>query len=130
MKLPSDECHWTSPMISQHWFMLPDDTKPQGEPISTQISCRHMASLGHTELKLCAVLFSDYVYVIRKFAFRVADNHAHRFVNSSPPPEQNGHNFPDNIFKCIFVNEKLGILIKISLKLLPKGPINNNPALV
>ena len=46
------------------------------------------------------------------------------------PPEQNGHNFPDDIFKCIFVNEKLGILIKISLKFLPKGPINNNPALV
>ena len=36
----------------------------------------------------------------------------------------------DDIFTCIFVNEKLCILIKISLKFVPKGPIYNNPALV
>ena len=36
----------------------------------------------------------------------------------------------DNVFKCIFVNEKFCILIKISLKFVPKGPIDNNPALV
>ena len=36
----------------------------------------------------------------------------------------------DDIFKCISVNEKYFILIKISLKFVPKGPINNIPALV
>ena len=36
----------------------------------------------------------------------------------------------DDIFKCIFVNEKFCILIRISLKFVPKGPINNKPALV
>ena len=36
----------------------------------------------------------------------------------------------DNIFKCIFLNEKDKILIKISLKLVPRGPIDNKPALV
>ena len=36
----------------------------------------------------------------------------------------------DNIFKCIFLNENERIPIKISLKFVPKGPINNNPALV
>ena len=36
----------------------------------------------------------------------------------------------DDIFKCIFVNEKYHILIKISLKFVPKGPIENNQALV
>ena len=35
-----------------------------------------------------------------------------------------------NIFRCIFVNEKFCNLIKISLKFVPKGPIDNNPALV
>ena len=30
----------------------------------------------------------------------------------------------DNIFKCIFLNEKFCILIKISLKFIPKGPIS------
>ena len=32
--------------------------------------------------------------------------------------------------KCIFLNENLWILLKISLKFVPKGPINNIPSLV
>ena len=36
----------------------------------------------------------------------------------------------DDIFRCIFVNEKFCILNKISLKFVPKGPIDNNSALV
>ena len=36
----------------------------------------------------------------------------------------------DNIFRCIFVNEKFCILIQISLKFVPKGPIDNNSVLV
>ena len=43
---------------------------------------------------------------------------------------QNGHHFLDDIFKCIFLNENDWILIKISLKFVLKGPINNIPALV
>ena len=31
----------------------------------------------------------------------------------------------NDIFKCIFMNEKLRILIPISLKFVPKGPIDN-----
>ena len=45
-------------------------------------------------------------------------------------PRQNGRHFPDNTFKRIFLNENVRILIKISLKFVPKGPINNIPALV
>ena len=44
-------------------------------------------------------------------------------------PRQNGRNFADNIFKWIFLNENVWILIKISLKFVPQGPINNIPAL-
>ena len=36
----------------------------------------------------------------------------------------------DDIFKCILLNEYVSILIKISLKFVPKGPINNIPAFV
>ena len=43
---------------------------------------------------------------------------------------QNGRHFPDDIFKCIFLNENSSISIKISLKFVPKGPINNIPALI
>ena len=45
-------------------------------------------------------------------------------------PGQNGRHFPDDIFKCIFCNENVSIPIKIPLKFVPKGPINNIPALV
>ena len=38
--------------------------------------------------------------------------------------------FADDIFNCIFVNEKLRILIQISLNFVPKGPIDNKSALV
>ena len=38
--------------------------------------------------------------------------------------------FADEIFKCIFSNENIWILIDISLKFVPKGQINNIPALV
>ena len=51
------------------------------------------------------------------------------FFNSSPPG-QNGRHFAVNIFRCIFMNEKFSILIKISLKFVHKGLIDNNPALV
>ena len=45
-------------------------------------------------------------------------------------PRQNGRHFTDDIFKCIFLYENVWIPIWISLKFVPKGPINNIPALV
>ena len=45
-------------------------------------------------------------------------------------PWQNVRIFADDNFKLIFLNENIIISIKISLKFVPKGPINNNPALV
>ena len=36
----------------------------------------------------------------------------------------------DNIFKCIFLNENHIIPIQISLKFIPRSPIDNKPALV
>ena len=44
-------------------------------------------------------------------------------------PRQNGRHFPD-IFKWIFLNENAWMSIEISLKFVPKGPINKLPALV
>ena len=44
--------------------------------------------------------------------------------------ETNGRHFPDDIFKCIFLNENVLISIKISLKFVPKGQINNIHSLV
>ena len=47
-------------------------------------------------------------------------------------PRQNSRHFPDDIFKCIFLNEDVWISIKveISLQFVPKNPIDNIPTLV
>ena len=50
-------------------------------------------------------------------------------INTSRPG-QNGRYFPDDIFKCIFLNENAPISFEISLKFVRRGPINNIPELV
>ena len=45
-------------------------------------------------------------------------------------PRQDGRHFADDILKCIILNENVWIPIEISLKFVPKGPIDNIPALV
>ena len=42
----------------------------------------------------------------------------------------NGRHFADDIFKSIFLNENIKISIKIFLKFVPEGPIDNIQALV
>ena len=41
-------------------------------------------------------------------------------------PRQNGQHFADNIFKRMFFNGNFWILLKISLKFVPKGLINSS----
>ena len=45
-------------------------------------------------------------------------------------PRQHGRHLADDTFKCISSNENVIISIKISLKFVPKGPMNNIRALV
>ena len=52
------------------------------------------------------------------------------FPLNTSRPRQHGRHFTDDTFKCIFLNENVGISIKISLKIVQKGPSNNIPALV
>ena len=54
--------------------------------------------------------------------------HASNFLNTLRP-RQNGRHFADDMFKWIFLNENVWSTIEISLKFVPKGLINNNPAL-
>ena len=52
------------------------------------------------------------------------------FMFKTLRPRQDGRHFPDDIFKCIILNENVWILIKISLKFVPKVRNSNIPALV
>ena len=45
-------------------------------------------------------------------------------------PRQNGRHFPDDIFKCIFLNKNVWISIKISQQFVPEFPIDTKPSLV
>ena len=45
-------------------------------------------------------------------------------------PSRNKQHFADNIFRRIFFNKNVCISIEISLRFVPKGQINNIPALV
>ena len=45
-------------------------------------------------------------------------------------PRQDGRHFPDDILKCIFLNEDVWISLTISLKCVRKVRINNIPSLV
>ena len=45
-------------------------------------------------------------------------------------PRRNGRHFSDDVLKSIFFNENVWIPIEISLKFVPKGQIDNIPALV
>ena len=49
---------------------------------------------------------------------------------NSSHPRQNGSHFAGDILRSIFVNENDCISIQISLQFVPKGPIDNNPALI
>ena len=80
----------------------------------------HMETMG-TKMNSIATVYSEEI-----------NNHITvpvRVVNTLRP-RQNGRNFTDDIFKYIFLNENVWIPVKISLKFVPKGPINNIPALV
>ena len=52
-----------------------------------------------------------------------------KYINTLRPRQIRRH-FADDIFQCIFLNENVWIPIKISMKSVPKGPVNNIPALV
>ena len=68
--------------------------------------------------KLITMLCNDLIISTRPHLF------------NSLRPRQNGRLFADDTFKRIFLNENIIISTKNSLKFVPKGFINNIPALV
>ena len=56
--------------------------------------------------------------------------HTHTSFLNTLRLRENGRHLADDIFKCIFLNENAWIAMKISLKFVPKCPMNNSTALV
>ena len=63
------------------------------------------------------------------YSHLVITNTAYETSVNTLRPRQNGRHFADDMFKCVFLNENVWIPIEISLTFVPKGWINNNPAL-
>ena len=81
-------------------------------------------NLWLNEYLLSGMKLSESAYVYNIIPF-VLSNNTIIMLNSSPPGQDVRH-FTDGIF----VNKKYCILMKISLKFVPKGAIENNPALL
>ena len=97
------------------------------KPIRHQKSC-NLINFTHTELWQSAVC-PMYISIWSSGAPDIFSRQLGSFFNTLRP-RQNGRHFADDIFKRILFNENVSIAIKISLKFVPKGSINDIPALV
>ena len=82
---------------------------------------------------MACCLVRQCIYIEMAWLFALPCHHVRHGVDylfNTLRPRQSGRHFPDDIFKCIFLNESIWISIGISLKSVSKGPFNNIPALV
>ena len=71
-----------------------------------------------------------HIYIYNPLLIRSFNPFLYDSAFNSSLPGQNGHRFADDIFKCIFFNENFCVVIRISLKFVPKVPIYNKSASV
>ena len=88
-----------------------------------------LRKLAVNRLCVCSSSLGTTPYNISRSSHYWSDIGTNNYLNLLRP-SQNGRHFADDIFKCIFLDENVWIRIKISLKFITKGPINNIPALV
>ena len=107
--------------------LVPLGNKPLPKPIIDKIAWRHMESPGDNEWAMCLgskIRKTEATPDVSAWLSQLF------FFANTLRPRQNICHFADDIFKCIFLNENVWILIKISLKFVSNGPINNTSALV
>ena len=143
---------WVSPYFEQWWpifysvYMMKLSLNRHGY-LKINITFFYKIS-GHnktgdcdTEWKILSTLLSqiDTNRLLSMWYLRLVKGrrHIHETTNvyidigfNTLRPRQNEQHFADDIFKRIFFNENVWIAIKIPLKFVRKGPINNIPALV
>ena len=74
--------------------------------------------------------YHDYFAPKWTATFENTGRHSLNYPFNTLRPRQNGRHFTEDLFKYIILNENIWISIKISLKFVPKVPINNNAVLV
>ena len=103
--------------------------KPLSEPMMVSLPT-HICVTRPQWVKLNHSLISsmEFSILVRQHLY-IESERGCQWVNTLRPRE-NGRHFPDDIFKWIFLNDNVWISINISLKFVPRGPINNIPTLV
>ena len=108
--------------------LLPDGTKPLPEPMLTYDWWGSVAlTLDQFHRRCSRYQLVKWIWTL---CFTITSTSLRGQWVNTLGPRQNGRHFADDIFECIFVNENVWVPIIISLKFVPKGPINNIPALV
>ena len=108
---------------SGHWPNFPEISGPREGINFTGSSCGMFSNIGLFKQNWVVTWISNNIC---SFIWNLINCWCHQFNLSRP--EQNGRHFADDNFRCIFVNDNFCILIKMSLKFVPNGPIDNNPA--
>ena len=103
-------------------------TKAQGSMAPRISSSRHSDWPYKREIT-CAIVVRSWIQAGICLWSRLVGLLHKTGINTLRPRQMKQH-FADDIFKRIFFNENFWFSIKISLKFVPKGPINNIPALV
>ena len=99
----------------------------------------HMCGKFTGPRKLSVILFTLECVIMRNRSYidlsklwasivsNLAELNYRSFISTHLPLDKNGRYFANDIFSCIiFAKEKFYILITISLKFVPEGPIHNN----
>ena len=97
--------------------------------------CHDNSPGTHSLLSSHCSSFEDQVPVDENYGYLIFKWVAVTWLNDWAPvntlrQRQSGCHFPDDIFKCIFLNGNVWISIKISPNFVPNGPMNNIPTLV
>ena len=74
----------------------------------------------------CTMVLAVILFKYRSTLLESPKSHLNSNKVNSSSSEQSGPHFAEDIFRCIFVNETFCIWIKISVKFVPKGPIDDN----
>ena len=144
-------CWWP---LRDYWSVHLTCWWPLSDPWSVHLTCKSLCGVGVWKFigTICIMRHIDelkrswYSWIVDRTAF-VSRNfgeiskcfhgsiyqigqYQKLFSFNTLRPRQVGRHFPDDILRWIFLNENSWILINISLKFVPRVPINNIPALV
>ena len=99
---------------------------PLSMPYMVSLNIDSGNGLVHNGIKLLSeAILICHLWEVRRHSPMVADGQFRTLMS-----RQNGRHFTVDIFKCIFLNENVWISLKITLRFVPKVPVNNIPALV